>query len=193
MLIDVLVRVIKFVSNRDKLLKIIQYTCKLIILKRRKTDVQALRNLASALSLSRLVYRLGDWLDPLNELINGKCDNDPTVILENILSLANSILDDIVCLHKCTKGLLPNHFVGFFELWASQIWLFTIIINLWRQLKGRQKAGWTMDRGLLLAKLSFDAIFCSYDIGWLAGDTVPILAGLGAALAGASRAIIKLK
>lgn len=204
--LDLVCKLITNVNNRDKFLKITQYLLKLYLLKYRgkETDtIKAMKALASTLSISRLVYRLGDWLVPLNDellaaitlLRQGKFKDILDLnIIEALFSFLNAILDDMICLNKSTKGLWPKVSttqMDWCDLWSSKLWLYTIAINLHFQRKKLRK-GYSKDAVLAIGKLVCDAIFCLYDIyGWNTGKEIPILAGLGAASIGIYRAALK--
>lgn len=159
-----------------------------------------MKKLAGVLSLSRLVYRLGDWLDPLQELL----ERDETNIwdlhaLENLLSFANAIVDDFLCLQKATGGFWPGLSEAqqnYLDLLSSQLWLSTIIINAYflRKKMPSQPLKATVDQKLAMTKHFCDTVFCLYDIyGWQTYKSVPIISGILAASLGLTRSIIKTK
>lgn len=191
-------KLIKNVSNRDKFLKLLQYTMKLRLMKDtptlNKNSVETMKGLASVLSLSRLVYRLGDWLDPLHDILA----DGPTMSLsycETVISFFNAVVDDILCLNKATKGLCPSlssPLLSTLDLWSSKLWLSSIIINMTLLYRKTDKLEMTVDQKLAMTKLVCDAVFCLYDIyGWEWMTEVPIISGIVAASLGITRSALK--
>lgn len=196
---------LKITSNRDKALKVIQYTLKLVILRRKRSKniegLKAFQNIASALSLARLIYRLGDWIHPIYDelpaIIKGNIDYTSIGFLESSMSFVNAILDDLITIDKCSKGEFPafsEHTTAFLELWSTKLWLGTTLINLYLQLKKISLTG-NYDRKvqlLTVSKLACDVIFCLYDINdFPRYKELPIIAGLLAATIGIYKEILK--
>ncbi len=193
-------RLIVQVANRDKFLKIIQYSIKLYLLKFTSSngkEMVGIKNLASSLSLARLIYRLGDWIDPLeSELSTCKLDNMYSIAYwEAIISLLNALVDDLLCISKCTKGVFPDfseNRINYLELLSSKLWLSGILMNMIIQRR-KLWSKYNLDTVLAIAKLVCDAIFCLYDIyGWNTGREIPIISGIAAASIGLYRASLKL-
>lgn len=201
--IDVIVGLIKTVSNRDKFLKITQYYLKLRLLGPSGwtgKEAAGMKKLAATLSLARLVYRLGDWLDPLQELL----EKDGTSLwdlhtLETMLSFLNAVVDDLLCLQKATGGFWPGLTgteISHLDILSTKLWLSTICLNaffLWKKMPPQVWKAST-DQKLAMAKHLCDTTFCLYDINdWQLYRSVPIVSGILAASIGITRSIIKLK
>lgn len=199
-IVALVAKLIKNVSNRDKFLKVLQYSMKIRLLKGtsslNKETADVLRSLASVLSLSRLVYRLGDWLEPLHDVIN----DGPKMSLpyfETIISLCNAAVDDILCLNKATKGLWPmmsKPLQSSLDLWSSKLWLSSTFINMAILFKKmpQDKLKASTDQKLAMAKMVCDVVFCLYDIyGWEWMSELPILSGIIAACLGILRSALK--
>lgn len=198
-----LARLIASVSARDKLLKLVQYAAKLYLMGaagKEPRSLAGLRSLVSALSLARLVYRLGDWAGPLADSLGGLAGGPAALrslpLLEAVLSSLNCLLDDLVCLHRCTGGAWPPLSAAqqrALELASSHLWLATILINM-RLTRPQLRPAGGLDPPLAMAKLLCDAVFCLYDIhGWQRLRRLPVLCGILSAGLGAYRAARKIK
>lgn len=207
---DFLAAFLKIASNRDKLFKLIQYTFKLIIFNKKKIGkgdgLKAIQNIASALSLARLIYRLGDWIHPIADeipsILKGNFDSTSLAFLESSMSFVNALFDDLITIDRCSKGEFPGFSKGtteFLELWSTKLWLGTTLINLYFQLrklsiKDIRNLAKKQDQCLTITKLSCDVVFCLYDINEFPQyKELPIIAGMIAASIGIYKEIRKYR
>jgi hypothetical protein len=210
---DFLSGFLRITSNRDKALKLIQYTLKLIIMRGKKSGpingLKAAQNIASALSLARLIYRLGDWIHPITEELPGILQRNSIGLnlsfLESSMSFVNSVFDDLVTIDRCSKGEFPGFsepVTTFLELSSTKLWLGTTLINLHMQLKRltiediwkASKNTKIQDQLLTILKLSCDVVFCLYDINDIPRyKELPILAGMVAAFIGILKEVRKYR
>lgn len=137
---DKLLNFLKIADNKDKLLKILQYIVKLILvtrgsgLKDSTTDFKAF---ASTLSLSRKLGRLGNWLpgikdfgdlisQPLSKMSNPEFTLN---LIGTATSIGNDLLDDWICLQK-GRLLDKKPYLDALDLWSTRLWFISVSIDL---------------------------------------------------------------
>jgi hypothetical protein len=199
------IKFLKIADNKDKLLKILQYLVKLVLLAATKRS-QDLKSFATTLSLARKLGRLGNWLPAINEIIctNPKAGHTETLKLFGIVSsLGNDLLDDWIALQKA-KLLVKQPYLDTLDLWSTRLWFistsidihftlqkFKIYLNIRKNRDNSQKLqSQDVDLFLTLAKQTCDWTFCFWELANLSeslNSHVPIVAGLAAASIGALR------
>ena len=216
-------KVLKFLTiadNKDKLLKVLQYIVKLIIvskgaalLKPGNSSAVDLKSFASTLSLARKLGRLGNWLpgvQDLYDLSNKPNLSDPDYFLKVIsasASVGNDLLDDWICLQK-GRLLQKESFLDNLDAWSTRLWFISVSIDLsftLRKLNALKSSGSKgepeeykkkeMDLVLAASKQFCDWTFCIWELADLGeyNEHVPVLAGLSAAVIGAIRGWRKIK
>ncbi|OZJ03394.1 hypothetical protein BZG36_04004 [Bifiguratus adelaidae] len=172
-------------DGRDKVLKLTQYTLKLVLYYRTRPSPfaitpgsplhAALLTFTAQLSITRKLLRLFHFLDPLDTLLQRK-DANP---LPTLLALVNDVADDVYCLSKI--GGLPARWNGIAERWSLRAWFTGTLLELYKQAKTRRRlrqqqkdvvdpqSKTQVDKKLFwlqlsIFKLVMDAIFCAYDL-----------------------------
>lgn len=201
-------------DNKDKLLKVLQYIVKLIVVTRGKNLLKPanssavdLKSFASTLSLARKLGRLGNWLPGLQDLyeLSTDCSVDSDHVLKVIgtsASIGNDLLDDWICLQK-GRLLSKSAYLDTLDLWSTRLWFISVSIDLNFTIKkfSRLKAAdedynkKKMDLVLTASKQLCDWTFCLWELGNFSkyNEHVPVLAGLSAAIIGAIRGWRKIK
>ena len=213
-------KILKFLTvadNKDKLLKVLQYIVKLVIvtkgaalLKPNNSNAIDLKSFASTLSLSRKLGRLGNWLPGFQDLYdlicNGKLELSNADYIAKVLSasasIGNDLLDDWICLQK-GRLLQKETFLDNLDLWSTRLWFISVSIDLnftIRKLKELKSSSSDrkkkeMDLILTAGKQFCDWTFCIWELADLGkyNEKVPVLAGLTAAVIGAIRGWRKIK
>lgn len=198
---------LKVTDNKDKLLKVLQYICKLLVVSSFTARTTDLKSFASTLSLARKLGRLGNWLPALEELNELSKEADKSLkwtlqAISALSSLGNDLLDDWICLQK-GKLLVKQPYLDELDQWSTRLWFVNVSIDLHFALKKLQKTSKDdptkrTDAILTVAKLGCDWLFCWWEIAdWSAAggvsEYVPVFAGLSAACLGAIRGWRKLK
>lgn len=201
-------------DNKDKLLKVLQYIVKLIIVTRGKNLLKPanssavdLKSFASTLSLSRKLGRLCNWLPGIRDLyeLSTDCSVDSDHVLKVIgtsASIGNDLLDDWICLQK-GRLLSKSSHLDTLDLWSTRLWFISVSIDLNFTLKKLTTLKATegdynkkkMDLVLTASKQLCDWTFCLWELGNFSkyNEHVPVLAGLSAAIIGAIRGWRKIK
>lgn len=200
-------------DNKDKLLKILQYVVKLILVTRgyvkpANSSAVDFKSFASTLSLARKLGRLGNWLPGVQDLFElvGK-----EVSLENFIkivgasaSVGNDLLDDWICLQK-GQLFVKKAYLDTLDLWSTRLWFISVSIDLnftFKKLKNLLKEGKDEDFAkkrtdliLTASKQLCDWTFCVWELAELGrfSEKVPVVAGLSAAAIGAIRGWRKIK
>lgn len=204
-------RILLLTDGRDKLLKIAQYSSKVLlwkVLTVPKSAAQAkAKLLVSHLSLARKIIRLAHFLEPLKDgldLINEKPDFSSLAAklapLNVVIGILNDLSDDAICLGK--MGMIDSWWIEKCTPVSDRLWYMSIFIDLHsnvldmkklevKYLKEEdQKAKEALKQKLLMARVSFvklmmDFIFCTVDVFQLkVSDGVQACAGFFAALLG---------
>lgn len=138
---DKLLSFLKIADNKDKLLKILQYIIKLIMVTRGQAFKSGssvdFKAFASTLSLSRKLGRLGNWLPGIKdfqELISlhpESFDNGDFILnfIGTGASIGNDLLDDWICLQK-GRLLHKMSYLDTLDLWSTRLWFISVSIDL---------------------------------------------------------------
>lgn len=212
-------KILKFLTvadNKDKLLKVLQYIVKLVLVTKgaallKPADGYAsdLKSFASTLSLARKLGRLGNWLpgiQNLYDLFTGPSSSDYILkVLSASASVGNDLLDDWICLQK-GRLLLKESYLDILDLWSTRLWFISISIDLnftLRKLQSLRSSSSKpsdedykkkeLDLVLTVSKQVCDWIFCIWEMTGFVNETVPVVAGLSAAVIGAIRGYRKIK
>ena len=194
---------LKVTDNKDKLLKVLQYICKLLVVSKFSLRVADMKSFASTLSLARKLGRLGNWLPAVEELHELSKEESASIdwalhTISAVASLGNDLLDDWICLQK-GRLLVKQPFLEKLDHWSTRLWFINVSIDLHFALKKLKKEKEKrLDASLAVGKLGCDWLFCFWEIAdWSAhggpAEYVPVLAGLSAACIGAIRGWRKLK
>ena len=205
-------------DNKDKLLKVLQYIVKLIIVTRGKSLLKPAnssavdyKSFSSTLSLARKLGRLGNWLPGLQDLhelsTNSSIDSDHLLkLIGATASVGNDLLDDWICLQK-GRFLLKQPYLDNLDLWSTRLWFISVSIDLNFTIKKLTKLfndepkstedfdKKRLDLLLTAAKQLCDWTFCIWELANLSefSEHAPVLAGLSAAVIGAIRGWRKIK
>lgn len=209
---------LKIADNKDKLLKILQYIVKLILVTRGPVD--DFKAFASTLSLARKLGRLGNWLpglQDLRDLLTQPPSKFATAdfalnLIATGASVGNDLLDDWICLQK-GRLLSKKPYIDTLDLWSTRLWFLSVSIELHFTLKKlvllnsehaksdksteeyKMQLKKRTDVLLTASKQLCDWTFCIWELANLAAfnEHVPVIAGLSAATIGAIRGWRKLK
>jgi hypothetical protein len=150
-----LAKLCKFIAvadNKDKLLKILQYVVKIVLVTRSsfsslssgaddKDGASDWKSFASTLSLARRLGRLGNWMNDVRQVVElaGKADDKdklPAVDYDLILtristgaSLCNDLLDDWICLQR-GRFLAKLAILPVLDLWSTRLWFLSLCIEM---------------------------------------------------------------
>lgn len=200
---------LKIADNKDKLLKVLQYIVKLVIVTKGKNLLKPsnssaidYKSFASTLSLARKLGRLGNWLpgfQDLYELSTGSSLNADNLLktISTTASIGNDLLDDWICLQK-GRLFYKQPYLDTLDLWSTRLWFISVSIDLnfsLKQLTTKHDESKRLDLTLTAAKQACDWIFCFWELANLSkyNEHVPVIAGLSAATIGAFRGWRKLK
>lgn len=197
---------LKVTDNKDKLLKVLQYVCKLLVVSKVSARTGDFKSFASTLSLARKLGRLGNWLPAIQEVHELSQEQEFTLesalkFISALTSLGNDLLDDWICLQK-GRLLTKQPYLDALDNWSTRLWFVNVSIDLHFAIKKLKKATndqkSQLDPALAVAKLGCDWLFCFWEIAdWSAhgglAEYVPVFAGLSAASIGAIRGWRKLK
>jgi hypothetical protein len=112
-------------EGRDKVVKLLQYTSRLIVLLS-SSPSKRLRPFISQMSMTRKVLKLGHGVFPYSELTGGV---KGLILLRAIVEIVNDFWDDVYCLSRI--GLLKSkRLEGWSEIWANRAWMMGIIMDL---------------------------------------------------------------
>jgi hypothetical protein len=192
--VDIVLKTLSDKDGKDKSLKLIQYTGKLILWAGSTRRLHAkfsqygiggpIKPLVTQLSMFRKIIRLGNWLKSLREII--KQGWTQTEIVDYI-DLYTEIFDDIYLLVKI--GVLAGNNPKRSKRWehiadreASRGWFLSIIFNLYGELQKRKRVTDPQARRMSTistVKLLCDGVFCGVDVFELEVDSmVQICSGL---------------
>lgn len=162
--IDTVVEILQKRDGKDKSIKIIQYTSRLIMrlgkipafetwYSKSGLDMR-LNPLARELSMFRKVIKLFDWMKSLREM-QSEDDLDWVALVD----LYTEIMDDLYFYAKI--GLLNKALTDKFSRQADYGWYIAILANLYAKSKAPVKnKAWKLD----VAKLLCDFVFCTIDV-----------------------------
>lgn len=198
---------LKVADNKDKLLKILQYICKFLVVSKLSLRQADLKSFTSTLSLARKLGRLGNWLPAVEELYELSRETHFSLkwtlqMISAAASLGNDLLDDWICLQKGCL-LVKQPYLDMLDTWSIRLWFVSVSVDLHfalqkLKLSSEEEMSKRMDAALTVLKLGCDWLFCFWDIADLsarggAAEYVPVLAGLSAAGIGAIRGWRKIK
>lgn len=145
---ELLAKLLKFLTiadNKDKLLKILQYVVKLVVVARTSlrlavsggdNDKNAadFKAFASTLSLARRLSRLGNWLPTMHELAHlthGAAPANDHLLhtVSTTASLINDLLDDWICLQR-GRLLRKQPYLDRLDAWSTRLWFLSVSIEL---------------------------------------------------------------
>lgn len=133
-------------DGRDKVLKVLQYTAKVLLWGVLKDPKDVLydksKKLSTHFSIARKIVRLGHWLEPFNDTLDlyqqglGIKSNMPAseqtarllAPLNAVNSIVNDLLDDIICLGKL--GLLDKKWVEWASPLSDRCWFASLFIDI---------------------------------------------------------------
>ena len=172
-------------EGRDKVVKLIQYTSRLLVLFP-FIPSKRLRPLISQMSMTRKVIKLGHGIYPYVELTKGGLRT--FALVREIVEILNDFWDDVYCLSRI--GFLRSRKLQqLSEAWANRAWMIGIIMDLYVLMQKRnvvkakletapktflEVGGATSekDQAISQKKLSTEAY-------WIDVSTVKLLADLG--------------
>src|SRR5271169_6857633 len=113
-------------EGRDKVVKLLQYTSRLILLLASRPS-KRLKPFISQMSMTRKVLKLGHGIFPYNELIFNGCATKHD-LFRVIVEFMNDFWDDVYCLSRI--GLLRSaRLQNWSEIWANRAWMMSILID----------------------------------------------------------------
>lgn len=183
--VDLIVEILQKRDGKDKSIKIIQYTSKLIM-RLGKTSMlhttyskygleSRLNPLARELSMFRKVIKLFDWVKTLREI-----QEEDELDWVALVDLYTEIMDDLYFFAKI--GVLDKRLTERFARQADIGWYITIFANLYNKFKAPVKGkAWRLD----VTKLLCDFVFCTIDVFEIPADgSWQIVSGLASASVG---------
>src|SRR5271169_3473072 len=114
-------------EGRDKVVKLLQYTSRLIVLFP-STPSKRLRPFISQMSMTRKVIKLGHGIFPYVELTKGGLQTFGLV--RAIVEFLNDFWDDVYCLSRIGFLRSPK-LQRWSETWANRAWMMGIIMDLY--------------------------------------------------------------
>jgi hypothetical protein len=221
-LIPVLVlrRVLLLADGRDKVMKVIQYGCKILLWKvylSKSVEQDRLKAISNHFSLVRKVLRLARCLEGVNEAVQISKDwrfdsvSAKLAPLNVALSILNDISDDLICLSKL--GVISKEWVDWCDPISARLWFITILIDIHgnfvdtaelikrrneersneMRIQLRQKIFMS---NVSLFKLLADLVFCTVDVLAIGEKISPgyqHLSGFTAAVLGTYKLYVKHK
>jgi hypothetical protein len=125
-------------EGRDKCVKLLQYTSRLILLVSPSAPKARLKPFISQMSMTRKVLKLGHGVFPYWELTQGRLK--PFVVVRALVEILNDFWDDVYCLSRI--GLLRSKRVQMWsEDWANRAWMTGIIMDLYVLFRRREGVG----------------------------------------------------
>jgi len=113
-------------EGRDKVVKLLQYTSRLILLLS-SAPSKRLRPFISQMSMTRKVLKLGHAIFPYLELTQERIPK--LVLIRAVVEIINDFWDDVYCLSRI--GLLRSQRLQTVsEVWANRAWMMGIIMDL---------------------------------------------------------------
>jgi hypothetical protein len=120
-------------EGRDKIVKLLQYTSRLILLVS-SVPSKRLRPFISQMSMTRKVLKLGHGIYPYSVLLTEPLR--PLAFIRVFVEILNDFWDDVYCLSRI--GFLRSAKVQrWSETWANRAWMTGIVIDLLGLLKKR--------------------------------------------------------
>lgn len=175
--VNTVIQVLNNKDGKDKTIKLIQYSCKLLLHVGVKDDLQIMTRLASNMSLFRAMMRLGNWLEPSHSISKGSKGEDLVV---DALDVCTAICDDIICLKK--MGIVKNKRVtAIADQQAAMCWFLAILFNL-KNAYRKYKKDPTVINLVSFWKLFCDGMFCAVDVFDIPSELLSILSGFGSGI-----------
>ena len=120
-------------EGRDKIVKLLQYTSRLLLLLP-SSPTKRLRPFISQMSMTRKVIKLGHGIFPYVELTKGELRT--FALVRAWVEILNDFWDDVYCLSRI--GLLRSPKVQrWSEAWANRAWMTGIIMDLYVLIQRR--------------------------------------------------------
>jgi len=125
--LQILGEAILLTEGRDKLVKLLQYTSRLILLLSSRPS-KRLKPFISQMSMTRKVLKLGHGIFPYNELVFDGCSTQYD-LFRVLVEFVNDFWDDVYCL--CRIGVFRSpRLQSLSETWANRAWMMSILIDL---------------------------------------------------------------
>lgn len=129
----ILSEAILLTEGRDKVVKLLQYTSRLLLLLP-PSPTKRLRPFISQMSMTRKVIKLGHGIFPYVELVNGGLRT--FALVRALVEILNDFWDDLYCLSRI--GLLKSpKLQRWSETWANRSWMTGIIMDLYVLMERR--------------------------------------------------------
>ena len=203
-LVHILRRILLLSDGRDKILKIIQYVSKILLIHRALSvnSAKKANNLASSFSTGRKILRLAHFLDGIEELYTNK--QSLFSFFSVLVGILNDVSDDFVCLAKI--GFLDKKWSDKFTPVSDRLWYLSVYLDVWDCLDGLQSIRKKAEKDpaqqaaikeklriqrVSLIKLLADYVFCSIDVFKLDWERTQVYAGLVAAVLGSYKLYVK--
>ena len=120
-------------DGRDKVVKLLQYTSKLLVLFPWAPS-KRLQPFISQMSMTRKVIKLGHGIFPYVELANGGLQT--FVWVRAMVEIVNDFWDDVYCLSKIGFLRSPK-LQRWSEIWANRAWMTGIIMDVYVLIQRR--------------------------------------------------------
>ncbi|KAI8344797.1 hypothetical protein BC941DRAFT_342199 [Chlamydoabsidia padenii] len=147
-LLTTIQRCLSDLEGRDKMMKIIQYSFK-VLLFHQWVDAKRWSAMVSHLSQTRKLLRVGKWIDTLLSQTT------------SYIVLGNRVADDLFCFYKL--GVVGPGIGKKAERLAMYCWFLNICIDLKSTIMSLQQKKLFLTQ-LSCVKLVMDALFCACDI-----------------------------
>lgn len=156
-------------NGKDKSLKIIQYSCKLLMHFGNR-DVNTAK-LASSMSFFRAMMRLFNWIECGYNITTAQGES----LVVEALDFCTAITDDISCMKK--MGILKSsRLTSIADRQGAITWFLSILINAKNAYKKYEKSP-TETNLISFWKLVGDGVFCGVDVFEFDLPLTQILAG----------------
>ena len=179
--VKILREAILLTEGRDKVVKLLQYTSRLLLLLP-SSPTKRLRPFISQMSMTRKVIKLGHGIFPYVELTKGGLRT--FALVRALVEILNDFWDDVYCLSRI--GLLRSPKVQrWSETWANRAWMTGIIMDVYVLIQRRSATRRTMETAqnkkfldvgssandrLVRKKLSVEAYWIDVSIAKLLAD-----------------------
>jgi hypothetical protein len=133
--VKIFIEAILLTEGRDKVVKLLQYTSRLILLFS-PTHIKRLKPFISQMSMTRKVLKLGHGVFPYYECTQmgiGRYE-----LVRAVVEFINDFWDDVYCLSRI--GFLRSAKVQYLsEIWANRAWMTGIVMDLHVLMEKRTK------------------------------------------------------
>jgi hypothetical protein len=123
-------------EGRDKCVKLLQYTSRLILLVSASAPRERLKPFITQMSLTRKVLKLGHGVFPYSELMKGRLKT--LAVVRATVEIMNDFWDDVYCLSRI-GFLRSKKLQKWAEDWANRAWMTGILMDLY-VLFGRRES-----------------------------------------------------